>query len=104
MPDLPALYRRMREEYPEVAGAYDALGQAAYQAGPLEAKAASLIKLALAVGAGLEGAVHSHTRRALSQGASPDEISLVAVLAITTLGWPTAASAYSWINDILDEG
>ena len=100
---LPEVYTRIREEFPGVADAYDALGDAAYKSGPLDAKTASLIKLAMALGAGLEGAAHSHVRRALQNGASPAEIKQVVVLAITTLGWPRATAAYSWINDVLDE-
>lgn len=86
MSELPEAFVRLRQEFPQVAEAYDALGDAAYRAGPLDAKTASLVKLALAIGGGLEGAVHSHTRRALEHGASPEEIRHVVALAITTQG------------------
>ena len=35
-------------------------------------------------------------------GWSPDELRQVALLAITTLGWSGAVTAYCWINDVLD--
>jgi alkylhydroperoxidase/carboxymuconolactone decarboxylase family protein YurZ len=63
-----------------------------------------LVKLALAIGGGSEGAVHSHARRALAEGLTRDEIKHAALLAITTLGFPQAIAALSWIEDITDPG
>lgn len=65
-------------------------------------RARRLVKLALAIGAGSEGAVHSHARRALAEGLTRDEIKHTALLAITTLGFPQAIAALSWIEDITD--
>lgn len=100
--DLPAPFTHIREEFPEVAAAYDALGDAIHRAGPLDDKTRQLIKLALAIGGRLEGATHAHTRRALEMGISPEEIKHVMLLAMTTLGFPTTVSAYTWIGDVLD--
>ena len=58
------------------------------------------MKLALAIGAGSEGAVHSHVRRALAEDASIDELEHVALLAIPTLGFPRAVAVLTWIEDI----
>jgi alkylhydroperoxidase/carboxymuconolactone decarboxylase family protein YurZ len=63
-----------------------------------------LVKLALAVGALSEGAVHSHARRALDDGISGDELKQVALLAIPTLGFPQAVKALTWIEDITGTG
>lgn len=101
--NLPAPYTRIRTEFPEVAAAYDALGNAIHGAGPLDAKTRQLVKLALAVGARLEGATHAHTRRALEMGIPADEIKHVVLLAMTTLGFPTTVSAYTWVMDELDK-
>jgi alkylhydroperoxidase/carboxymuconolactone decarboxylase family protein YurZ len=60
------------------------------------------VKLALAVGALLEGAVHSHTRRALTDGLAPEELKQVALLAIPTLGFPQGVKSLTWIEDITD--
>jgi alkylhydroperoxidase/carboxymuconolactone decarboxylase family protein YurZ len=57
------------------------------------------VKLAIAVGAGREGAVHSHVHRGLDAGLTPAELRHVALLAITTIGWPAAVAALSWIED-----
>jgi len=103
MSDLPAPFTHIRETYPEVATAYDALGDAIHKAGPLDDRTRQLIKLAMAVGAQLEGATHSHVRRALEMGISPDEIRHVVLLAITTLGFPSTVAAYTWIGDVLGE-
>jgi len=52
--------------------AVEALGEVTQSAGPLDSKTRALVKLAIAVGALREGAVHSHTRRALEVGCTPD--------------------------------
>lgn len=101
---LPEIFVNLRQNYPEIARAYDALGDAAHRAGPLADRERQLVKLALAIGAGLEGATHAHTRRAVALGISAEEIRQVALLAITTLGFPAATRAYTWVNDILKEG
>ncbi|MFQ6017499.1 MAG: carboxymuconolactone decarboxylase family protein [Kiloniellaceae bacterium] len=89
------------EDFPAVWEAYRALGERAAESGPLDARTRRLIKLALAIGAGSEGAVHSHARQALEDGLPPDELRQVATLAITTLGFPAAIAGLSWINDIV---
>ncbi|ODU25291.1 MAG: carboxymuconolactone decarboxylase [Verrucomicrobia bacterium SCN 57-15] len=83
--------------------AYEALGEATQQAGPLDAKTRALAKLGIAVGAWREGAVHSHTRRALDAGCSPDEIRHVVLLATTTLGFPSMMAALTWVEDVLQK-
>ncbi len=101
MSKLPPFYSEFRESHPEIAKAYEALGDAARGAGPLSARDAELVKLALAAGARLEGAVHSHARRALEAGASPEELRQVPLLAITTLGFPGAMAIRALIEDVL---
>ena len=100
--DLPVGAKRVADEFPAVWQAYQALGSASGEAGPLDSSQQRLIKLALAIGAGSEGAVHSHARRALAEGASQAELDQIAILAITTLGFPRAMAALSWIRDVTD--
>lgn len=101
---LPDVYLRMRSRFPTIADAFDALGEASENAGPLEERTQRLVKLGIAIGAAAEGAVRSGTRRALAAGASPEEILHVAVLAITTRGFPAAVAAFSWIDEVLSAG
>ena len=51
-----------------------------------------------ALGAGLEGAVRSHTRRGLKAGLKKEELDHVALLGVTTVGWPRAIAGLSWIE------
>jgi len=60
------------------------------------------VKLALAVGAQSEGAVHSHVQRGLDDGLDPDRLCHVVLLSIPTLGFPEAMTAKSWIDDLAE--
>lgn len=91
------------KSFPEIWDAYTTLGKSCSDAGPLGTETRRLIKLALAIGAGSEGAVHSHTRQALAEGQSIESLRQVAVLAITTLGFPAAVAGLSWIGDITED-
>ncbi|MBX9572510.1 MAG: carboxymuconolactone decarboxylase family protein [Candidatus Obscuribacterales bacterium] len=101
MSKLPSRFIRFQQEHPAVFEAYEALGKAAGEDGPLGKKEIALIKLAIAAGAKMEGAVHSHTRRALEAGNSPAEIRQVIVLSVTTLGFPSMMANLSWVDEIL---
>ena len=77
------------------------LGAATAAAGPLDRKTRALVKLGLAIGGQMEGAVHSHTRRALEAGCTAEEIRHAVVLATTTLGFPSMMKCLSWVDDVL---
>lgn len=98
---LPKVYVRFRQSYPAVAGALDALGTAADGAGPLDERTVRLVKLALAIGSSAEGSVRSNARKALAAGATPQELRQVAVLAITTCGFPAGIAGLGWIDEVL---
>ncbi|MDE0184428.1 MAG: carboxymuconolactone decarboxylase family protein [Candidatus Poribacteria bacterium] len=99
---LPEFLERVIAEYPDVWKSYQNLGESCHNAGPLDEKTARLVKLALAIGAKSEGAVHSHTRRALKSGITREELQQVALLAITSAGWSPSMAALSWIQDVID--
>jgi alkylhydroperoxidase/carboxymuconolactone decarboxylase family protein YurZ len=101
--ELPEVLQTFAAKYPQVWEAYNHLGEVTASAGPLDAKSQRLLKLALAIGAQREGAVHSHTRRALAAGCSPEELIHVGILAVTTIGWPGAFAAICWIEDIVEK-
>lgn len=100
--DLPSGAGKLAAAFPAVWEAYATLGKAAAEAGPLDARTRRLVKLALSIGVSSEGAVHSHTRRAIAEGISKPELKQVALLAIATAGLPQAVKGLTWIEDITD--
>lgn len=98
--DLPTTAQRIANEYPEVWAAFQQLGASVGEAGPLDARTKRLVHLALAIGADSSGAVHSHARRGVAEGIPPAELEHVALLAVTTLGWPQAVRGLTWITDV----
>ena len=98
--ELPGTAGEVAKEKPELWRAFQALGKATGEAGPLSEREQRLVNLALALGGDSEGATHSHARRAVSEGLSADELEHVAFLAITTLGWPQAVRGLTWIRDV----
>ena len=99
--NLPAPLDRVRAEFPEIAAAYDALGRAVRQAGPLSAREIAIAKLAMAIGARHEGATHAHVRKSLAAGLDSAAVEHVAVLACPTLGFPHMMMALGWVRDVL---
>jgi alkylhydroperoxidase/carboxymuconolactone decarboxylase family protein YurZ len=98
---MPGRFQRFEREQPRIIAAYTALGDACQGAGPLTPTERVLVKLGVAIGMQHEGAVHSHTRKALAAGASPAAIRHAALLATTTIGFPRMMAALSWIDDVL---
>lgn len=99
---LPDIYVSFRDRYPDVARAHDGLGATLDGAGPLDARSRRLVKLGIAIGSLAEGAVRSNVRKALAEGATPDEIRHVVVLAITTTGFPASIAALRWVDEVLE--
>jgi alkylhydroperoxidase/carboxymuconolactone decarboxylase family protein YurZ len=100
--DLPSGAGEVARAYPDVWEAYASLGKACSEAGPIDGRTARLVKLALAIGALSEGAVHSQTRRARAEGIPAEELKQVALMAIPTLGFPQGVKVLTWIEDITD--
>jgi 4-carboxymuconolactone decarboxylase len=96
---LPKPVQDFRKRYPDVWTTFNELGDRCHSAGPLDEKTRRLVKVALSIGAGLEGATHSAVRNAKKAGITSDEIDHVAVLAVSTLGLPAAIRAFTWITD-----
>jgi AhpD family alkylhydroperoxidase len=104
MAQLPKAYEDFMKSYPDIWQAFDRLGGLLHERAPMDKKTRELLKLALAIGARLEGAVHSHTRRALEEGATADEIYSIVLLGLTTLGFPQTMAAMTWVEDDLQDG
>jgi 4-carboxymuconolactone decarboxylase len=100
---LPEIYQHFQRRFPTVKEAFDALGAAEHDAGPLAERERRLIKLGIAVGAESEGAVRSHVRKLLGIGVSEAEILHTIVLALTTIGFPATNAALSWAEEVLSE-
>jgi alkylhydroperoxidase/carboxymuconolactone decarboxylase family protein YurZ len=100
---IPKRFQKFARDYPDVAGAYETLGDAVHAAGPLDKKTRALIKLSISIGARLDGAVHAHVRKALHAGVKPDELRHAALLSLPTIGLPSMMAALSWIDDVVRE-
>ena len=102
-PPVPSPYLRMRRDHPDVLEAYEAFGSACAAAGPLDARTVALVKLAISLGAGLEGAAHSHARKALEAGCTRDELLHVATLSAPTIGFPSMMRNRGWVKDVVGD-
>src|SRR5216683_1951830 len=99
MAKLPKQVNQFSKQYPKIWHAFNELGERCHEAGPLDEKSRRLLKVALSIGAGLEGATHSAVRNANQVGITQEELDHVALLAISTLGLPSATRAFTWIRD-----
>lgn len=100
---LPKPVEEFRKRYKAVWEAFEQLGEQCHQAGPLDEKTRRLVKVALSIGAGLEGGTHSAVRNAVKAGVTSEELNQVAVLAVSTLGLPAAIRGFTWVADMVDK-
>jgi AhpD family alkylhydroperoxidase len=103
MSKLPGAYRRFKDEHPDTWQAFNRLGEAASNEGPLEPKVRELIKLGMAAAAHSESGVWSHAHRALDAGATPAEIEHAIILGVTTLGFPAMMAALTWAKKAMED-
>jgi len=96
------IYEKIEQNYPRILAALEALGDTVRSAGPLDKKTTQLVQLAAAAASQAEGSVHSHTKRALAEGATRQEIEHAVLLLVSVMGFPKTAAALSWVYDILD--
>jgi len=95
----PRAFEEFTKRFPGLDSGWQQLGRASRD-GPLDERTVALVKLALAIGSGLEGPVHSATRKALSAACPEEEIEQVAALAASTLGLPRSVAAWTWMRDV----
>ena len=100
---LPDIYKKFSEKFPDIFKHYKDLGVACRNAGPLSEKDQNLVKLGIAIGANSRGGIMSHTRKALSADATPDEVIQVVLLGLTTTGFPQMMAAMKWVDSVLGE-
>jgi 4-carboxymuconolactone decarboxylase len=101
MRELPEAFQKLSREYPKIHQAYEALAAAAHESGPLDERTRRLVKLAISVGARLEGAVRSHTWQAKEAGVTEAEMDHVVLLSLTTIGLPSMVAARTWVASAL---
>lgn len=99
---LPSTFKAFVEKFPALAEAHEAVAQAVDGLGPLDRKTCCLIKIGIALGAGLESATRSHVRRALEAGATESEIEQTIMLAMNTCGFPRTVAAWSWARQQIE--
>ena len=99
----PEAYARFVDRYPRLGDAWN-LAREAGEEGPLDERTRRLVKLAVAVGALREGALHASVRKALAVGLTPGEIEQVVALAAGTLGFPATVAVSCWVGEVLERG
>lgn len=97
----PKIYLNLKRRHPRFFDAVDRLGQTVRREGPLNEKVIQLVQLAAAAAIRSEGAVHSHVRRALEAGATPDEVRHALLVLTSTIGFPNVIAASTWAEDRL---
>ena len=95
----PKWYTLLTEKHAGFMDAVEALGKVVRREGPLDDKTANLVQLAGAAAIRSEGAVHSHARRAVKAGATPEELFHAIILLTSTIGFPTVSAALSWVDE-----
>ncbi len=98
---FPPWYVFIKEQHGNFIDSLEKLGEVLRQEGPLDDKTSHLVQLAAAAAIRSQGSVHSHVRRALAAGASPEEIYHTLIVLTSTIGFPTTSAALSWAYDIL---
>ncbi len=100
---LPQTYEDFLNKFPNVVKYYQQLGKSCREEGPLDEKCQDLVKLGIAIGANSRGAVMSSIRKALSAGATPEEVIHAVLLSLTTTGFPNMIAAMGWANEVLEK-
>ncbi|MDX1630996.1 MAG: carboxymuconolactone decarboxylase family protein [Thermoanaerobaculia bacterium] len=101
-PEPPNTYTEFVGRFPKLGKAWSTIAEAG-RSGPLDGKTRRLIKLAVAIGAMREGAVHASVRKALSLGITEEELDQVVALSASTLGMPSTVACYTWVHDVVDD-
>ncbi len=94
----PAIHQAFLKRFPRLARAWELVSEEGAE-GPLDAKTQRLVKLAIALGAMREGAVHAGVRKARDAGASLAEIEQVVSLASGTIGFPATVAVWTWVRE-----
>jgi 4-carboxymuconolactone decarboxylase len=100
---IPKLYKNFAENYPEIQKHYQQLSEACRSMGPLEGKVQDLVMLGIAIGTNSRGGVMSHTRKALTAGATPEEITHAIFLSLPSTGFSNMMAAMNWATEVIEK-
>ena len=98
----PKRYEEVRRRHPRVVGAYEEFGEALAGAGPLTERERALVRLGVAVGAGLDSAIKAHARRGRDAGLSDAALRHAALLAGTTVGFSSMMKGLALVEEALE--
>jgi 4-carboxymuconolactone decarboxylase len=98
---LPEVYQEFQRRFPDVSGAYARLAETCHKEGRLDEKTRELVQLGIAIGLSSEGAVRSHTRRALDAGVTAEGIRSAVLLSLTSAGFPAMIAAMKWADEVI---
>lgn len=101
-PQTSMRYLDFIKQYPRLGEAWETLHQEEAR-GPLDERTIRLVKLAVAMGAFREGAVHSAVRKAVKAGITREELDQMVALGASTLGMPSSVAVFTWIQDVLEK-
>ncbi len=100
----PTFADLLREHHPAVADGFQAMRKAARESGPIDAKHRELIMLAGFAAAGIEGGFRVHTRIALENGATAEEINQTVLFALgAAQGLSPSVEALRWAREVIAE-
>ncbi len=103
MRKVPLRFQEFSRQNPRVSEAYEDLSAECRDAGPLNEKERCLVKLGIAIGSGMEGAVRSQVRKGLDAGLKPEEIRHAFLLGLPGIGFPRMMAALTWAEDVLEK-
>jgi 4-carboxymuconolactone decarboxylase len=98
LPKPPQTFLDFAARFPKLQEGWESIAEAGRE-GPLDEKTIRLVKLAVAIGAMREGAVHASVRKARALGIPHEAVEQVVALAAGTIGLPAAVAAWSWTRD-----
>jgi len=98
--DIKGEGKHFGEQYPEINEALTNLRQKCEEGTHLDVKTAMLIKLAAAVGAGLENTVKAHTAKALKLGVAEEQIEEIILINLASIGYAKAVVALNWVHEV----
>ena len=100
---LPKPFESFSKQFPDIMKQYQQLAKSCRDKGPLEEKIQELVKLGIAIGVNSKGGDRSAVRKALSAGATQEEIQHAVLLSTTTTGFPNMIAAMEWTKDVFDK-